>query len=181
MKTIRTLAVLLLLIIPVIASAQDNKFLRPSKVITEIQNNEGESGIAVLSLPENDQEHYYLSVGRLGHGDEVIQVHIDPVSVLYIKLGDTLEEAQAKLEEIQAVGKKPVNTSAEVLGILAVGFPTEEAETVTVTHRRPILEHVLEFSVSRDGYIRATYIPRSNLGSVVSGVKFYRKIHPEEK
>jgi hypothetical protein len=39
---------------------------------------------------------------------------------------------------------------------------------------------MLEFSLERDGYIRATTVSKSDLSALVSGAKFYRKIHPKE-
>ena len=43
-------------------------------------------------MPDFDQ--YYLEVGNMGVGGEVIQINFDPVFVLFIPLGSTIEEAQ---------------------------------------------------------------------------------------
>lgn len=177
----KSLAVLLLALMPVLASAQDNKFFKPIMTITEIEINDGALTLSVFSMPEDGQDHYFVSLGTLGIGDDIIQVNIDPVSELYIPLGDTLEEAQAKLEEIKDITKQPVGASMETLGTLSAGYPDKDRETVVVTHRKPLLQHLIEFAIHRNGYIRATYISKSEFGSLVSGVKFYRKLHPKEK
>ena len=74
------------------------------------------------------------------------------------------------------------NEPAVVLAkYLIDGYPDKDRETVVVTHRKPLLQHLIEFAIHRNGYIRATYISKSEFGSLVSGVKFYRKLHPKEK
>lgn len=180
-RIITIIVALLLAAAPAIASAQGGKIFRQTKVIFENEVNEGELRLSVFSIPENGQDHYFAALGNLGIGDDIIQFNIDPVSVLYIPLGSTLSEAQAKLEEIKALLKQPVDASMEVPGCLAVGFPDDEYETVTVTHRRPVLQHMLEFSVSRGNLVRATHIAGSDFNPLVSGVKFYRKLHPKEQ
>ena len=100
---LRTLVILLLAAAPAIAAAQGGKLFRQTKVIFENEVNEGELRLSVFSIPENGQDHYFAALGNLGIGDDIIQFNIDPVSVLYIPLGSTLSEAQAKLEEIKAL------------------------------------------------------------------------------
>lgn len=178
---IKSLAVLLLAIIPFVSSAQNSKLFRETRVIHELQINDGQADYEVISLPENGQDHFFLSVGTLGIGDDIIQFDFDPVSVLFIPLGDTLADAQAKLEEIQALGKKPVGESIEIPGCLAVAYPNDQRENVIITHVKPLLQHQFEFKIRRESHIRATYVARSDFGSIVSGVKFYRKIHPKEQ
>ena len=51
---------------------------------------------------------------------------------------------------------------------------------MTVTHRKPLLTRQLEFSLQREGYIRATYVDKADMGSLITSVRFYRKIHPRE-
>ena len=127
-RIITIIVALLLAAAPTIASAQGGKVFRQTKVIFENEVNEGELRLSVFSIPENGQDHYFAALGNLGIGDDIIQFNIDPVSVLYIPLGSTLSEAQAKLEEIKALLKQPVDASMEVPGCLAVGFPDDEYE-----------------------------------------------------
>lgn len=180
MKAIRAFVVFLLALMPVLASAQNSKLLKDYYTIFELSHDEGNVRITVFSLPENGQDHYFLSLGNMGHGNEVIQIYIDPVSELFIPLGETLAEAQAKLEEIRSLARKPVGESMEIIGNFAVAIPTNEPETITVTHVRPILGHKLEFTIRRENYILATHVSKSDFGSIVSGVKVYRKIHPNK-
>ena len=36
----------------------------------------------------------------------------------------------------------------------------------------------LEFSLQREGYIRATYVDKSDLNTLLGGTKFHKKLHP---
>ena len=136
--------------------------------------------IEVFCMPEDDVNHYFLSVGHLGIGDDIIQFNIDPIFELFIPLGDTLAEAMESLQEMQALFKGPRGKSIELEGCLAAAFPNDKMEKVTVTYRKVILSNLLEFSVERGDYIRATHIGKSQFNALVSGVKFYRKLHPNE-
>ena len=136
--------------------------------------------LEVFDAPVDGAHHYYLSVGHLGLGDEVVQVLFDPIFELFIPLGDNVTEALETLQTMQALFKENRDTSIEVQGCLAVGFPTDKLETVKVTYRKVLLSKMLEFSVEREGYIRATHIAKSDFGSAVSGVKTYHKIHPKQ-
>lgn len=81
MKNIaKTVAVLLLAVLPVFAFSQEKKKLfREVREIVSVEN-DGSSDVMVFSMPENGQDHYYLSVGTLGAGDRIIQFNIDPFS-----------------------------------------------------------------------------------------------------
>ena len=68
-----------------------------------------------------------------------------------------------------------------ITGCLAIGYPNDKLETVKVTSRRFVIQRLVEFSIEREGYIRATHIPRSDLASITGSVKLYRKLHPKEK
>lgn len=181
-KALMTLAVLAFAAMPFRAAAQESvasKLLQPYYEIVSIEHEDGEE-IQVFYMPEKKQ--YYLQAGHLGVGTDLVQVNFDPVFILYIPLGETLEDAQARLEELKAHVKGPRRASLETMGCLCFGFPNEEQlEPVVVTARRFILTKQLEFSVTRGDWIRATYISRADIGSLLNGVKFYRKLHPNEK
>lgn len=137
--------------------------------------------LEVFDSPKDGYHHYYLAVGHLGLGDVVVQVLFDPIFELFLPLGNTLDEALANMEEMQALFKEPKGTSIEKQGCLALGFPKDEdLETVRVTYVRPILTRMLDFTVEREGYIRSTQVQRSDFNSLVSGVKFYKRLHPNE-
>lgn len=192
-----TLAALLFTLLPVAASAQLSKLSQiPQR--NEIVTIESEDEIAdtdfgsaafggveireVFDMPDADgNHHYYLSVGHLGFGDDFIQMMIDPVFELFIPLGDTLEEAQQVLEDLKALFKQPKGSSIEVQGCLAFGVPNDKLETVRVTYCKPLVSKLLEFSIQREGYTRASHVLKADIGTLLSGVKFYRKIHPKEK
>lgn len=180
-SVLKTLVAVLLSAIPALglAQQQDKALWKQTLEICTVEEN-GEE-IQVFTLPENGQNHYYLSVGHLGIGDDIIQFNYDPIFVLYIPLGDTLEEAQARLEEMKELVKQPKGTTMEVMGCLAFPYPTDNLEPVTITSYKVLLGRKLMFSVQRGDYIRATYVPKTSISSMVGGVKFYRRIHPKEK
>ena len=181
----RTLSLILALTLTFSAFAQLSKIPQRLEIV-EMEVNDGDIEMEVFNMPDADGgAHYYLTVGRLGIGDDFIQFNIDPVSELFIPLGNTLAEAVEKLQQIQLIGKAAVGTSDEIDGCIAVAFPSDKLEKIKVTHEKPILTHSLGFSVERftangDRYVRATYIPRADFNSLVTSTKFYQKIHPKE-
>ncbi|MBR1784161.1 MAG: hypothetical protein IJ760_01845 [Bacteroidales bacterium] len=148
--------------------------------LVKVENENIDEQYEVFDDPYDGQHHYYLSVGHLGMGDEVLQVLFDPICELFIPLGNNLAEALAMLEQLKEFYKSTPGTTMEVQGCLALGFPTDRLETVTVTARKVLLRRKLEFSLQREGYIRATYVGKSDFSSLVRGVKVYGKIHPKE-
>lgn len=172
-------ALLLIAVVPVITFGQEKKLFRDARIITELEREDG-SEICVFYMPDMNQ--YYYEVGSLGIGVDVLQVEFDPVYSLFIPLGETLEEAQAKLEEFNAHAKTARGSKMVVAGVLAFGYPNDEdLEPVTITARRILITRKLEFSVTRGDWIRATFVPRSEVVSMINGVKIYRKLHPKEK
>ena len=180
--------IIALLVWSVAAFAQIGKIPQRLELVTvdlEV-GNEGsllstQENLEVFNMPVDGVNHYWLSVGHLGLGDDIIQFNIDPVSNLFIPLGGTLEEAQAKMEEIRGVANMAAGDGIETVGILAVGNPsTGEEEPVYLTARRFLFQKNVTFTVKRNGYVRSTDLARSDLGTMVSGIKFYRKIHPNE-
>ena len=95
-----------------------------------------EESLEVFNMPIDGVNHYYLSVGHLGIGDDIIQFNIDPIYELFIPLGDTVADAQKFLEELQTLYKGPKGKSIELEGCLAAAFPNENLEKVTVTYRK---------------------------------------------
>ena len=176
----RVILTLIVLALSVAAFAQGS-LLKQTLPIAEVEINDGQVTLSVFDMPEEDQHRYYLCVGTLGIGDDFVQLHIDPLFQLFSPLGESLEAAQAKLEAFKAIALEPAGTVMETVGILALGNPsTGDPEPAYVTSRRFLFQKILEFSVQRDGYVRATHIPRMDFGSIVSGVSLYRKIHPNE-
>ena len=128
-----------------------------------------------------DSGTYWLSVGHLGIGTDLVQLDFDPVFELFIPLGNSLEEALAKMKEFQAFYKAPRLSTMEVQGCLAAMYPSENFETVTITSRRLLGGKILSFSVQRDDFVRATYITKSDFNSLVFTLKAYKALHPKEK
>ena len=177
----RIISITFILLWTVAAFAQGN-ILKQTLDIAEVEINDGQVAISVFNMPEEGQNQYFLCVGTLGIGDDYIQFQVDPVFQLFIPLGNTLEEAQARMEEFKAIAKEPEGTELVTEGCLALANPsTGEIEPVYVTSRRFLLRHIIEFSVKRNGYVRATHITRAQFGSLLNGVKLYRKIHPKEQ
>ncbi len=109
------------------------------------------------------------------------QFQVDPVFELFIPLGETLEESMGTLRQLQEHLKQPVGQTIEIQGCLSLAYPNDEWETVKVTTRQFLFSKLLEFSLERDGYIRATHIARSEFNSLVTSAGFYQKLHPNEK
>ena len=128
-----------------------------------------------------DSGTYWLSVGHLGIGTDLVQLDFDPVFELFIPLGNSLEEALAKMKEFQAFYKAPRLSTMEVQGCLAAIYPSDNFETVTITSRRLLGAKILSFSVQRDDFVRATYITKSDFNSLVFTLKAYKALHPKEK
>lgn len=172
-------SLLLIMVLPLFSFAQDHKL--PNRLeIVEVENDEEDVQIEVFALLRDGQKSYYLSVGDLGVGNKVVQLHIDPIFELFIPLGNTLDEAQENLEKMKTMFKQSKGDTMQVTGCLDLAFPGENLETVTITYTRFMLTHMLEFSVQREGYLRATHITRSQFKSLVTSLKLYRKLHPKE-
>ena len=139
-----------------------------------------EENLEVFNMPVDGVNHYFLSVGHLGIGDDIIQMNIDPIFELFIPIGGTVAEAMEFLQELQALYKGPKGSSMEITGCLAASYPNEELEKVTVTYQKVLLSNMLAFSVERKGFIRATHISKSQFNSLVGSLKIYRKLHPKE-
>ena len=176
----KILSIIAVLVWTVAAFAQEPR-LHQRLELVEIDVDEGDTQLEVFSVPDDGQNHYFLSVGNLGIGDAIFQVQFDPLFELFLPLGDTLSDAMDALAQLQDLFKESPGTGLELQGCLAVGVPKEDLEPVKVTYRKVLLSRMLEFAVERDGYLRATHIPRSAFNSLVSSLKLYRRIHPNEQ
>ena len=177
----RILISLLVTVIPMMASAQVLEKAAQRLELVTVETEEGSistSQIEVFRM--RDDGTYWLSVGGLGIGAELIQLQFDPVFELFIPLGNTLDDALATMKDLQAFYKKPRLTSMELQGCLAAMTPNENFEPVTITSRRYLATKLLSFSVKRDDLVRATYISKADFGSLVLGLKMYKKTHPKE-
>lgn len=176
MKRIFTLVTLLLVTIGVFAQ---QKKLPMILDVAEIEENDV-TVLSVFNMPDDEGNHFYLCVGTLGIGDEVVQLQFDPLFQLFLPIGSSIEESLETLETIKAVLSEPKGTSIQMEGCLAAAFPNDNLETVTITRPNLVLGRKLMFSLERDGYIRATHVSKMNLSSIISSVKFYHRIHPNE-
>lgn len=176
MKRLATIATLLVLTV--------SAFAQGSKLPVTLDIAEAETNgvrIEVFNMPSDGVNNYFLNVGTLGIGDDFVQINIDPVSKLYILLGNNLDDALAVLNEIKGLFDCEPDTSIELTGSLSITFPKDDnIEPVRVTYRKLLLSKMIEFSLNRESLIRATHIPKSDFNSIVTGVKFYRKLHPRE-
>lgn len=156
-----------------------NPVLRQRMEITQIEEN-GNFNLEIFQMDDNGR--YYLSLGHLGIGDDIVQIQFDPVFELFIPLGETLDEAIDTMETIlDLYSDLPLGESTETRGCLSAAYPNDQFETVTVTRRNSLFSRLLEFSVMRDDFVRATYVSKSNFKSLVTGLKFYKKLHPNEE
>ena len=177
--------ILAILAFAVVCTAASAQVLQKASQRLELATLETElGGYETASLEVfkmNDTGTYWLSVGHLGIGSDLVQLQFDPVFELFIPLGDTLEDALTKMKELQAFYKKPRLSTMEVQGCLAALYPGEDFETVTVTSRKLLTTSILSFSVTREDFVRSTYISKSDFGSLVFSLKAYKALHPKEK
>lgn len=174
------LVMLLMAVMPVLSFAQETILIH-TREITEVQNDEGDMLLSILDMPDGETHNYYLSVGSLGIGMTYVELQVDPIFRLFVPLGSTLKEAQAKLTEFKKVAGHQNGWKIETMGTLSLSLPTVgELETVTVTSRRILLQRIIEFSVRREGSVRASHVAKSDFGSLISSLKRYRRQHPEE-
>lgn len=148
--------------------------------IVHIEIGNTNQAVDVVNIPIDGVNRYYLHVGNMGIGDKVIQVELDPVYRLFIPLGNNITDAIAAMEDLQTLYKEPKGTMREIQGSFKPFFPTEELETVQVYKIKFLFENKLQFVIERDGYSRVAYLAKSEFKSLLSGLKFYGKIHPSE-
>lgn len=177
----RLFATLAIACVTVLAFAQNSSILRPRMEIAEIEENESVV-LDVFYMNDESPRVYYLSVGNLGIGNNVIQIGFDPAFELFIPLGGTLDEAILALNELKAFCKQPKKSTMEIQGLFSVAYPTGEPVTITVTSRRFIFSKILEFSLptESEGIVRATHVSRAKFNSIISSVKIYKALHPNE-
>ncbi len=174
-----------ILVLAAVCTAASAQVLQKASQRLELATLETEIGgfeTAELEVFEmHDSGTYWLSVGHLGIGTDLLQLQFDPVYELFIPLGDSLEEAVEKMNELKAFYKKPRLSEMQIDGCLAALYPGENFEPVTVTSRRLLGSKILSFSVKRDDLVRATYITKSDFGALVFSLKGYKALHPNEK
>ena len=147
-------------------------------VVEEENSNER---LEIFSMEQDEGVAYYLSVGYLGMGDDFIQVYVDPFHELFIPLGSTLDEAEAVLQQIKDFYKQPKGATMEIMGCFNKFIPDDNLETVTLTRNRLLLSNQIRFSIEREDELRATFVERSSFNSLMSSLKFYRKMHPKKR
>ena len=142
--------------------------------VVEIAQVESESDLVelgVFSYVLDGKKIYFLNVGTLGAGDKVLQIVIDPVTRLFIPLGETRDEVMTNVEILKAQFKKAPGTETEVTGNYAPLLPDGNNETVKVTTRKALFGRRLEFAIERDGVYLATYVSKSDFNILVSNLK----------
>ena len=181
----KIITTLILVCITFFTFAQNPSPLRPRMEIADYEV-EGEAAIdtklEVFYMNDESPRMYYLSLGNLGVGTDIVQINFDPIFELFIPLGATLDEAIAKMEEIKDFYNQPKLATMELDGSFALAYPSNELVSVTVTRRQLIFTKVLEFSLPTDseGIVRATHISRSDFNGLLTSLKFYRRLHPDE-
>ena len=182
MKTLKKIIITVLMALtPLMASAQVIQKASQRMELAKVETENGSFATTEIEVFKmNDEGTYWLSVGGLGVGTDLIQLKFDPVYELFIPLGNTLDDALATMKDLQAFYKNPRRSAIEIQGCLSALYPNDQMETVTVTARKFLTTRLLSFSVNRDELVRATYISKADFGSLVFSLKMYRKIHPKE-
>lgn len=172
----RILAILLICASSFCASAQNHGKLPVIIEIAQVESGDGELILDVFSIERDGDIKYYLNVGSLGIGDEVIQINFDPLFKLFIPLGETQDEVMETLGSLQELYNETPGTSIECAGNFAPALPDDKLETVKVTLRKVLLSRKLEFALEREGYTRATYVSKSDFKNLMVNVKLNRKL-----
>lgn len=134
----------------------------------------------VVNIPRDGVNCYYLHVGSMGIGNSIISVDVDPIDRLFVPLGNTLSEAILKMEELKALLKEPKGTSIEIQASFGPLFPSDSLQAVKVSRFQPLITNYLEFTINQGEFDRIAHISRADFNALLSGVKFYGKIHPDE-
>ena len=185
MKKIITVAVALLATLGVFG--QKPSLMRPRMELVNVEtetNGTVNTELEVFYMDDESPRVYYMSVGNLGIGGDIVQLELNPVYELFIPLGNTLEEAIAKMEEIKDFYKQPRHSTMELPGIYAVGYPGGNVRTVKLTRRQMLSSKLVEFSIPVEGdesLVWATYIGRNDFGGLLTSLKVYKKLHPKVK
>ena len=159
--------------------AQSGKFPIFKEIASVEHDNTGEV-FQLVNVPVEGVNHYYILVGRMGIGDLVFQIDIDPVNLLYIPLGTTITDALAYMEELKTLYKEPKGTMREIQASFQPFFPGQELQTIKVYRHQPLLSNQLQFVIECDGYQRVAYLNKSDFNALMSGLKFYGKLYPSE-
>ena len=168
-----------------VAAFSQNKLLRPRIEIAQLENDVTIDAIEmeVFYMNDEDPRMYYLSLGHIGVGTDIVQIDFDPVFELFVPLGGTIKEAIAKMEEIKTWFKEDRLTEHELTGYFSLAYPGGDPVSIKVTSRRLLASKILEFSLptGTEGIVRATHIGKAEFGSLLSSVKIYKKIHPKQQ
>lgn len=179
MKRIITLLAALLL---TAAAFAQHPLLRQRLEIVEIEADaDGGAPFEVFWMEADGVNHYYLTVGNLGFGNDYFQFHVDPLYELFLPIGDSIADAIGTLTTLKEFFKQPKGSSMEMPGCLAIGAPTDELQPVKVTFNKALGTRYLEFSIEQADVIRAAFLTKSEIGSLLSGTKFYHKLHPKQQ
>ena len=173
------LAMLMAFLLPTRISAQNAQLPLIDEIAT-VENSDGDNILDVFAHNTDGKTQFYLNVGNLGIGNDVVQLLFDPLFKLYIPLGETFTEAMDNLEKMQQLFKAQKGTVTEYTGNFAPLTPTTEMETVKVTTRKNIFGRSLEFALEREGYIRATSVSKSDFSSLMFNLKLNRKMYTKK-
>ncbi len=181
----RIITTIILACMGVLAFGQQSSVLRHRMEIAELETEilgTLDTELEVFYMNDENPRMYYLSLGNLGFGIDLIQIEFDPIFELFIPLGNTLTEAIAKMEEIKAFYKQPRRSTMELTGCFAALYPNSNIVTITATKRQVLSSKLVEFSLptSDERFVRATYISKSDFGSLLGTLKIYKKLHPKE-
>lgn len=134
----------------------------------------------IFSMEDEGQKHYFISLGNVFYGDEIIQI-AEPVRELFVPIGDSVPQAQATLQEWQTLFKeKPRSKTFTVDGCVSLGVPGSKFEPVTISYYKSLFTRYLEFRIHRDGYIGTASISKSDLSSLVTSLKIEHRLRPND-
>ena len=142
---------------------------------------------------ERDDRHYEVFLYRVGDSLQGYYLGLDtpdriPGSLITfdlftevcVYLGETLDEAQAVLEEMKAMADEEVGTIKVFPARMALGNDLKDMTSTTCTVQKRLLGgHRLCFSFEHSGYTTENFLRKGDLRSLLTSLKIYRKLHPK--
>ena len=177
----KKLAILLCCLLLGTAATAQKRGIPDLREVAEVEREDGRLVLEVVNLHKDGVNHYFLNVGRIATGNKIIQIEMDPFHCLYIPLGSGLDEAVQVMERIKGLFKEANGTSMDLQGTYGLLLPGKHLERIILTKNKFLLANQIEFRLDREGPVMCTYVAKSDFSSLLSSVKFYRKLHPKER
>jgi len=161
----------------------------PAGIRMEIADSErDDSEYSIFTYKDDDGTFgYYLGLGRVMDYVSIFRDDITDMSFADIKetcicLGGTYDEALATLGSILELYDKDVDTTVEFQGRAATGAERlgEKDTSLCIVQKKPLGGKRLVFHFNCGKRQAQTYLPKSVVKELRSGLKIDKKLHPKQ-